>query len=105
LCHGARRHFSGICSIRASNVEAGKSDLASTLDDAMVDLSEYHSARLYRFLAFRAHQEFPVDAEQAAFIAELDLAESDLPGIVRFSVLEAGLLAANDNMHRFRRTE
>ena len=71
----------------------------------MVELSEYHSARVFRFLASRAQQEFPIDAEQAAFIAELDLAERDLPGIVRFTVMEARFLAANDNLLRLRRTD
>ena len=78
---------------------------ASTLDDAMVDLSEYHYARILRFLEFRACREFAIDAEQAAFIAELDLAEGDLPGIVRFSVTEAEFLAANDNLCRLRRSD
>ncbi len=71
----------------------------------MVDLSEYHYARIQRFLESRASQEFPIDAEQAAFIAELDLAEGDLPGIVRFSFLEAEFLAANDNLYRLRRSD
>lgn len=71
----------------------------------MVDLSEYHYARIQRFLESRACQEFPIDAEQAAFIAELDLAEGDLPGIVRFSVVEASFLAANDNLYRLRRSD
>lgn len=71
----------------------------------MVDLSEYHYARIQRFLESRARQEFPIDAEQAAFIAELDLAESDLPGIVRFSFLEAEFLAANDNLYRLRHSD
>ncbi len=71
----------------------------------MVDLAEYHSARVFRFLASRARQEYPIDAEQAAFIAELELAESDLPGIVRFTVIEERFLAANDNLCRLRRTD
>ena len=71
----------------------------------MVDLSEYHFARILRFLEARASREFPIDAEQAAFIAELDLAEGDLPGIVRMSVIELPALAANDNLCRLRRSD
>lgn len=71
----------------------------------MADLSEYHYARIQRFLESRARQEYPIDAEQAAFIAELVQAEGDLPGIVRFCLLEPELQAANDNLYRLRRSE
>lgn len=71
----------------------------------MVDLSEYHYARLLRFLRTRAGRDFAIDAEQAAFIAELAQAEADPPGLVRLSLRDEAFSAANDNHYRLRRSD